>query len=50
LGASTGDQPPTAASNPRGRWKERAMILIGLIVIAAAVLVMLTLRRNRRGL
>jgi hypothetical protein len=34
---------------PRGRWKEQAMILIGLIVIAAAVLVMLTLRRNRRG-
>jgi len=26
------------------------MILIGLIVIAAAVLVMLTMRRNRRSL
>jgi hypothetical protein len=48
LGADAGDPPPAAGQVPRRHWKERAMILIGLIVFA--VLMIVVLPRIRRKL
>jgi hypothetical protein len=47
LGAGARDQPPTAASCP-GRWQERAMFLIILVVIAAVVMIVALPRMRRK--
>jgi hypothetical protein len=39
LGAGTGDQPPWRLAIPGFTGRERAMVLIGLIIIAVALLV-----------
>jgi hypothetical protein len=46
--AGTRDQPPTAASCPGGRWKERGMFFIVLVVIAAVVMIVAVPRILRK--
>ena len=48
LGAGTGDQPPTAASYPRGRWKERDMSFLVLIAIIAVLMLIVVPRMRRK--
>jgi t-SNARE complex subunit (syntaxin) len=48
LKAGTKGQPPTAASYPGGRWKERAMFLIVLVVIVAVVMIVAVPRILRK--
>ena len=48
LKAATGNQPPAAASYPGFTGRERAMVLIGLIIIA--VLMIVVVPRIRRKL
>jgi hypothetical protein len=40
-GAGTGSQPPTPASYPRVTGREQAMVLIGLIIIAVALMALM---------
>jgi len=48
LKAGTRGQPPTAASCPGPRWKERAMFFIVLIVIVAVVMIVAVPRMRRK--
>jgi hypothetical protein len=48
LTADTRDQPPTAAKVPRGHRREPPMVLIGPVVIVAALMVIAVPRIIRR--
>jgi hypothetical protein len=53
-GRRVGGRPRGSAADgglvPRRHWKERAMILIGLVIIVIAVLMMVVVPRIRRKL
>jgi hypothetical protein len=46
--ADTGDQPPAAAKVPQGHRREPPMVLIGPVVIVAALMVIAVPRIIRR--
>src|ERR1700751_3062034 len=50
LSADTRDQPPTAARVPRGHRREPPMVLIGPVVIVAALMVIAVPRLPERPL
>jgi hypothetical protein len=48
LKAGTRDQPADGGQLPRGRWKERAMFFLGLIIIIAVLMIVVVPRSRRK--